>query len=245
MSAAIHKLLVPTEFPNIPGFEFSTKFVTSMVSGGDYFDIFSHQDRMRFGLLVASSSGHAMSALLLTVLLKATGAMAARQGAEPEVAMRTILEDLVKEMDISAAADLFYAVVDRRRYEMKYVRLGEVLAMTVSGEGEIKLLESSGTSVKVGSSPELVSHRLSLNPRDRLILCSRGVAEAKNLAGEPFGVERLTRFLSGSQRRGVHDIRNEILYQVSTFSQGGDVARDQTVVVVEVSDRVIKLAKNT
>ncbi|MEK7356718.1 MAG: hypothetical protein AAB250_09725, partial [Bdellovibrionota bacterium] len=38
MASLIQKSLVPTEFPNIPGFEFSTKFVPSPISGGDYFD---------------------------------------------------------------------------------------------------------------------------------------------------------------------------------------------------------------
>ena len=42
LASTIQKALVPTEFPNIPGFEFSTKFVPSAVSGVDYFDIFGH-----------------------------------------------------------------------------------------------------------------------------------------------------------------------------------------------------------
>ena len=49
MASLIQKALVPTEFPNIPGFEFSTKFVPSVISGGDYFDIFEHEDKFRFG----------------------------------------------------------------------------------------------------------------------------------------------------------------------------------------------------
>ena len=45
-AALVQKVLVPTEFPNIPGFEFSTKFIPSPISGGDYFDIFEHEDRL-------------------------------------------------------------------------------------------------------------------------------------------------------------------------------------------------------
>src|SRR4051812_3967350 len=48
IAGLIQKALVPTEFPNIPGFEFSTKFVPSSISGGDYFDIFEHEDKFRF-----------------------------------------------------------------------------------------------------------------------------------------------------------------------------------------------------
>src|SRR5580698_8296333 len=45
LAHVIQKILVPTEFPHISGFEFSTKFFPSHISGGDYFDIFEHQDR--------------------------------------------------------------------------------------------------------------------------------------------------------------------------------------------------------
>src|SRR4051812_36312955 len=61
---AIQRTLVPTEFPNIPGFDFSTKFLPSSKSGGDYFDFFEHQDKFRFGIVLSSASAHGMSALL-------------------------------------------------------------------------------------------------------------------------------------------------------------------------------------
>ncbi len=56
-------------------------------------------------------------------------------------------------------------------------------------------------------------------------------------------MERVTRsFLSGP-KRGVHELRNHILYEVQKFGQGSEPVRDQTLVVLEVKDKVIKLAK--
>ena len=69
MLSHVQKALVPTEIPTIPGFEISRKFVYGSKFGGDYFDIFEHEDKMKFGLLVASSSGYAMSALFLSLIL--------------------------------------------------------------------------------------------------------------------------------------------------------------------------------
>ena len=40
-----------------------------------------------------------------------------------------------------------------------------------------------------------------------------------------------------------NELRNEILYQVEKFASGRDLPHDLTVVVTEVKDRVIKLAK--
>jgi sigma-B regulation protein RsbU (phosphoserine phosphatase) len=76
-----------------------------------------------------------------------------------------------------------------------------------------------------------------------LILCTEGVVRALNAKGEEFGEERLYKTILAAPRLGVHDLRNEILYQVERFAAGRDLPNDATVVVTEVKDRVIKLAK--
>jgi sigma-B regulation protein RsbU (phosphoserine phosphatase) len=236
---------VPTEFPHISGFEFSTKFIPSSISGGDYFDIFEHQDRFRFGVIVSSSSGHSMSALLLSVLLKMTGQIESKRGSEPHEVLRDMQEQLVENLTEQDRADIFYALIDRRNFEMRFVRAGEVIALHQNAQtGEVRYLDSGLGPLGAGFVIPKSSETLFLNPRDRVVLCTRGVVEATNAVGEPYGLERVTRsFLSGP-RRGVHELRNHILYEVNRFAQGAEPIRDRTLVVLEVKDKVIKLAKS-
>ena len=245
LAHVIQKTLVPTEFPHISGFEFSTKFFPSAVSGGDYFDIFEHQDRFRFGVIVSSSSGHSMSALLLSVLLKMTGQIEARRGSDPHQVLREMHERLSENMDETDQADLFYALVDRRNYEMKYVRCGSMVALHQNAAtGEVQELDSGlGAFTREFAAPK-GSKVLALNPRDRIVLCTRGVIDARNAKGESYGMERVTRSFLTGPKRGVHELRNHILYEVQKFAQGLEPARDQTLVVLEVKDKVIKLAKS-
>jgi len=245
LAHVIHKALVPTEFPHINGFEFSTKFVPSHISGGDYFDIFEHDDRFRFGVIVSSASGHAMSGLLLSVLLKMTGQLEARKGSDPHVVMSDMHAQLKENMDSQDQADMFYALIDRRNFEMRYVRAGSLIALHQNfSTGEVQSLDSGLGPVEPEFQAPAASGSLFLNPRDRLVLCTRGVIEARNPEGEAYGMERVTRsFLSGP-KRGVHELRNHILYEVQKFGQGSEPIRDQTLVVLEVKDKVIKLAKS-
>src|SRR4051812_47916848 len=83
MALKIQKILSPVELPNIQGFEFSSKFIPGMKMGGDYFDIFEHNDKMKFGVIVTSASGYAMSALFLSVLIKLSSEIEARKGLPP------------------------------------------------------------------------------------------------------------------------------------------------------------------
>lgn len=246
MASLIQKSIVPTEFPNIPGFEFSTKFVPSPISGGDYFDIFEHEDKFRFGIVLASSSGYSMSALFLSVLLRMTGQLEARKGTPPDQILGLMAKELVPHIQSTDQANVFYGVIDRRGFELTYAGVGKATAMLLNYQtGKIQRLEWTTPPFQQTFAAEIKSSTLALNPRDRLILCSEGVSRAQNPKGEAFGEERLAKAILAAPRLGVHDLRNEILYQVERFAQGKDLPQDATVVVCEVKDRVIKLAKMT
>ncbi|MCM2282700.1 MAG: SpoIIE family protein phosphatase [Bdellovibrionaceae bacterium] len=245
-AALIQKALVPTEFPNIPGFEFSTKFVPSSISGGDYFDIFEHEDKFRFGIVVANSSGYGMSALFLSVLLKMTGQLEARKGGAPEKMLEFMARELIPHIQGQDKANVFYAIVDRRGFDLKYSCAGRVKALLFSyGSNKLQRLETGTEPFQSGFQGELKSGSVALNPRDRLILCTEGVLKATNPKGELFGEERLYKAILAAPRATIHDLRNEIFYQIEKFCAGRETPQDITVVVAEVKDRVIKLAKST
>jgi len=240
----IQKILVPTELPTIPGFEFSHKFLPSIKSGGDYLDIFEHEDRLRFGVIVSSASGYAMSSLLLTALLKFTGRMEARQGAGPHQILKHILGSLQPEMSEEDSVSLFYSLIDRRNFEVNFSFLGEIYVFHQDyAEQKVEFLTPPSTPFSKDTTLEFQKFHATLNPRDRLIIASRGIIEAENLEGEKFGQERLYQCLIDSPHKSVHQLRNKILYSVEKFSAGQKPPRDITVVVMEVKDRVIKLAQ--
>lgn len=244
MAHAIQRALVPTDLPNIPGFDFSTKYIPSAYRGGDYFDIFEHDDRFRFGMIIANSSGFAMSALLMSVLLRLTRQMEARKGTDPTKVLKQIVTDMEPSMEAGDSANIFYGMLDRRNFELSYSRLGTIVALHQSfPSGTLQVLETSGGAIAKGAKTVPKAKFLSLNPRDRLIFCTPGIIEAKSLAGEEFGQERLLRTIAAAPKQGAHELRNHILFEVQTFSGGQEPMADRTVVIAEVKDRVIKLAK--
>lgn len=245
LAHAIQRTLVPTEFPNIPGFEFSTRFLPSSKSGGDYFDFFEHQDKFRFGIVLSSASAHGMSALLLSVLLKMTGKLEARKGADPHLVVQAIAQEMAGEMEPDAKVDMFYALVDRRSFEMRFLRLGNIIAIVQpAGSHEFQILDSSGGALDQDFKAPKESKKIMLNPRDRVILFTRGILEITNPRGETFGLENVTRSLMSGPKRGVHEMRNHLLFEAQKFAQGQELPRDLTVLILEVKEKVIKLAKS-
>lgn len=253
-ASLIQKVLVPTEFPNIPGFEFSTKFIPSPISGGDYFDIFEHEDRLKFGVVLASSNGYGMSALLLSVLLKITGQQEAKRGLSPEKLLQAIAGELEPSLGTGPKgpdrANVFYGTLDRRNLNFAYSVAGSVFgAVLRASSGSLERLRAGDSAIEKGRGAIAGTlHEVALEAMDRVVLVSGGAMAAKNAKGETFGEDRLVRALSVKAPTGktgsgtVHDARNEILYAIEKHANGQDLPQDVTVVVFEVKDRVIRLA---
>jgi sigma-B regulation protein RsbU (phosphoserine phosphatase) len=245
VASQIQRVLVPTEYPNIQGVEFSTKFVPGSLRGGDYFDIFEHDDHLKFGILLSCSSGYTMSALFLSVLLKMTGQLEARRGAEPHIVLQKMIDELLPNMQQGKdRASLFYGVIDRRTFEMQYCQLGNNVALLVDGQtGKMTALAADAPPIAKGFKTELKCHKISINPLDRLVIASEGVAKTMNPSGEAFGLDRLSQAVTRAPKTGVHEMRNELLYQLEKFAESTEFSEDVTVIVTEVKERILKLAR--
>lgn len=241
---AIQHGLVPTEFPHIPGLEFSTKFVPSMERGGDYFDIFEHEDKFRFGIIISACTGHQLSSLFLSLLLKMTGQLEARKGIESNRVLQKMIASVGEQISERDRADLFYGVFDRRNFTFHYTSLGENVFLHHSvATNELALVKSPFPQFAKGFQHTLTEEVLPLNAKDRLIFCTPGVLEAQNPEGEEFGLDRVSKAVVAKIKGSVHDVRNEVLYQLEKFTGQANFSRDLTVLVIEVKDRVIKLAR--
>lgn len=244
MASLIQRILTPTEIPHISGVEFSTKFVPGTDSGGDYFDVFEHEDKLKFGIVMACSSGYAMSALFLSILIQMSSKIEARKGLSPEQVLQQMAREIVPNVSDKDQAHVFYGVMDRRNFELTFSSCGPIAAYHQREESDqwVRLEPCAPPFSKTFQQTPLKQSIL-MGPRDRLVLCTQGVTSARNGEGEEFGFERLLRALSEAPKTGVHELRNEILFQVERFTGLKEPLRDQTVLVMEVKDRVIKLAK--
>jgi len=245
MAQALQKFLSPTELPNIQGFEFSTKFLAGSRSGGDYFDIFEHEDKLKFGILISSATGYTLSSLLLSVIIKISSQIEARRGLEAHKVVALLAKEVVPHIQNQDRASLFYGVVDRRTYELQYCSVGDIDGFhQIYGRDSLQELLPTGPSLGRDFNTEPQSRTIQLNPRDRLILATEGLKISQNPLGVAWGGHGLTEAISKAPRQGVHELRNEILYTNQKYTGKEDPVRDQTLIVTEVKDRVIKLAKN-
>lgn len=240
----LQKLLSPTELPNVQGFDFSTKFLPGSRSGGDYFDIFEHEDKLKFGILISSATGYSLSSLLLSIIIKISSQIEARRGLEAHKVVALLAKEVVPNIQNEDRASLFYGVVDRRSYEIQYCSIGNIDGfLQVYGQDGLVELLPTGPSLSKDYNTEPQSKTLQLNPRDRIVIATEGLKMSQNSLGVNWGGHGLSESILRAPKQGVHELRNEILFSNEKYTGKTDPVRDQTLIVTEVKDRVIKLAK--
>lgn len=232
----LHKTMVPTDLPEFPGFSMSRKFAYGTKHGGDYFDIFPSNDKMKFGILLASSSSYAMSATFLSVLLQQTDILEGRKKATVTEIVKTLGEELKKIAPAQEQTQLFYAVIDRRHMTMSFSCIGQIAGLIQAPDELLKIISSDREGINQNAKSEYTSLEIDLKPGYRICLLSEGLLQVLD-QDELVAVAEET--ASGS----VHELRNQMFIQAQMKSGLEQPLKDQTVIVIEVKDNIVKLAK--
>ena len=196
--------------------------------------------------MISSCVSHILSSLLFSSRLRLMSQMN-----DKNLSPADVLQALVKEIsgqykmsDIPLNIDIFYAVMNRRTYRLSYCSAGKIYAFSYrSSTKQVQQLEPAVPDFNVNHLKELSNQKMSFNPRDRLILCSPGIVSAVNKKGEIYGIERLKKVIQTKIEPGPHSLRNEILYAVQSFTKNKKAPRDKSIVVMEIKDRILKLAQ--
>lgn len=232
----IYKYLSPTEMPQFPGFEFSRKFIYGSKFGGDYFDIFQHEDKMKFGVIISSATGYAMSALFLSLILKVSHIMEAKKGMSPA----KVIEHIGGELKVLAAekdqVQALYAVIDRRDWTFTFCAVGKIQGFFLTPDEPLRFISSSSVGLGPAQDPKYSEIKLNLEPKTKIILVTEGLMDILT-------PDEMAEIIQSTKVKSVHDLRNDLLVAAQIKSGLETPLRDQTVVVITVKDQIIKLAK--
>ena len=237
----IHKSFLPVDLPHTPHFRFSYKNqpATGGVSG-DFFDIIPLKDSMKFGILLSSCSSYALAALFLSSLLNSSSLFKEQQTAKDF--LWHLFDKIFPSLPKSEKVHIFYGIVNRRDFTLDYCLAGDIFAGLRRFNQPVTLFLPCSGTVQKENKPSFVSQTVPLHSGDALVICSPGVLERPNKKGKAFGKDSLTGILNNSRNLGVLELRQKILFYANEFAGGESFHKDQTVLALEVKERILKLA---
>jgi len=233
LARTIFSYLVPTQFPHISGFHFSTKYCSGMRFNGDYLDVFEHKDRFKFNLIMSASSGPTLTALLIAFLLKHGRDLGSNGAPKPKDFVEKVLTEIEDKQEKASDIQLACFLVNKKTYELTYKIHGSVFCFFQDGETE-QVTDFRDFKTAEG--------RISLKPHDRIVMASTGLISAQNSKGVVFSSTPVLESMAQMPvTKSVHDLRNDIFHKLDQHLEGRRPIQDVSLIVMSVENNIIKL----
>ncbi len=228
----IFKYLIPTQFPHILGFHFSTKFLSGIRFNRDYLDIFEQKERFKFNLILSSSTGPSLTALLIAFLLKYGRDLGDGTTPSPVHFINKVLEEIKGKKESISDIQIACMLIDKKTYKLTHKIHGEVCCFFQDGE--------TGKTVDFKDFDD--EKVIKLKPYDRIVIASPGLITVSNAKGAAFTSMPILKALTKTPlKNSVHDLRNDIFYRLDQHLGGRRPMQDVSLIVVSVDNNIIKL----
>jgi sigma-B regulation protein RsbU (phosphoserine phosphatase) len=228
---AIQTRLLPTEIPQIPGFEIATAWQASEQVSGDYFDVFPLPWDVT-ALCIADVSGKGLAAATLTSELRDAVRKFAPGAASP-ADLCTQVNQTLSRPGQTRYVTMFYGMLDSATRLLRYESAGHCLPLLVRGDGSVWFPASFSGLMGLFSHWLYQTQDVHLHEGDCLLLITDGILQAENRKGEEFGYQRLIAAVGSGPARSAEELGQEILAEVTKFS-GGKLEDDASLIVVRV-----------
>jgi sigma-B regulation protein RsbU (phosphoserine phosphatase) len=201
--------------------------------GGDLYG-FARPDDDHLGVLIADASGHGIPAAMVAIMTRLAFAQAARTNPHPGEVLAEMnhrLLDLADERFVTA----FYGVLDRKTRRFAYANAGHPFPFWYSARTKA-VAELPARGFLLGVMPEEVytERVVELEPGDRLVLFTDGVADCRDELGETFGQDRVRDLLPNLAAGTASQITEGYVRELNAFRGTAKPQDDETLVVAEM-----------
>jgi hypothetical protein len=200
VASVLRRSLAPVEVPRVEGLDIATFYRVAHQSedvGGDFFDIFGPTDD-DVTVLCGDVAGKGVEAAVSAKRIRNAVRTASMVDRSPAWVLGLVNRVLASEAD-SYSERMATAVCARLRREEDAVRVdlanaGHPPMLVVRADGTVEDVDAAGVALGLIDSGEYAEARVSLGPRDTVVLFTDGVTEARGV-DDMFGDERLRRLL--------------------------------------------------
>jgi sigma-B regulation protein RsbU (phosphoserine phosphatase) len=229
---AIQLGFLPKEIPQIAGYEIAGAWQPARVVGGDYYDVLAFGEDT-LGLCIADVAGKGMPAALLMSNLQAAVRGLASSTMSPEILCERLNTLIYRNIASDRFITFFYAQLDGASRQLRYSNAGHNAPIVAHRDGTHDRLDEGGSVLGIFQSQNFIAGTCTLQPGDRVLLFTDGVAEASLPEGEEFGDDRLIQLLRENCEASAEQLQKKILDTVGTFC-GGNWHDDATMIAIAV-----------
>ena len=236
LARRIQVAILPSQLPDLPGWELYGGNVPSRGVSGDYYEVLERDGGRECVLMVADVAGKGMAASLLTVSLQALSTGPIMDGLPPDEICASLSRLLYLRTPPEKYATAFLAVLEPATGRLRYTNAGHNPPLLVRGDGAVEELGSTGVPLGLLPQARYQAALAKLGPGDLLVLYTDGLVEACGSDGEEYGLARLQE--ACRRHRGERDlmaIADALENELEEFVRRAPFADDRTIVLARRS----------
>ncbi len=236
LARKIQQNLLPTQIPQIAGFDICGQMIPAMQVGGDYFDVIKVSDSKIF-VIVGDVSGKGLAASLYMTKLQTMMQLACTEDKTPKEILIEVNKKLYSSFERNWFVTMTAALFDKENNTVQFCRAGH-LPLMVAQNGTVKFYKSQGIGIGLEKgnifSKTLIEEKLSYTPGQVFAFFSDGITEAMNKNNEMFGEENLTHLIKQRSNKTSKQIIDEVWTSIQSFRGNVEPNDDMTIVLVKI-----------
>jgi len=229
----IQQMLLPSDFPQVQGYEIASYYEAAKEVGGDLFD-FVEVDKDTTGICVADVAGKGVPGSLIMTMIRTALRLEARGNKNPADVLSRVNRFVTDDMKRGMFVTMFYMILDSRNRIIHYASAGHNPMILYRGNSkQTYYLNPSGFPVGIQLpdislfDQKIEQDSIRLREDDLLVLYTDGVTEAMNPKRELYRDER---FLDAIRKNAQYDVsdfianvKDDIKHHTQGFPQNDDI----------------------
>jgi phosphoserine phosphatase RsbU/P len=232
LAARIQRALLPSPSMAPTGWDVRFHYQPAGMVSGDYCDLVETDSGLLF--MLGDVSGKGVAASMLMSHLHATF----RSLAEAGLPLDRMVEDANRIFCESTLAGQFATLVIGRAADdgsVEFVSAGHLPLLHIHVDG-VAAKDSTGVPLGMFCSARFPIHRLILERGDSVFLYTDGLTEARNRAGQEYGLQRIRALAAQHMGKAPDGLISECLSDLVSFGEGLKQTDDLTLLVVRRSE---------
>jgi phosphoserine phosphatase RsbU/P len=233
LARQIQRTFLPTQLPNLPGWDIDIRWRTARQVGGDFYDFIDLSDGS-IGLVIADVSDKGLAAALYMTVTRTLIRASVRELRSPARILEHVNDLLLYNSQSGLFVTAFYAILNPSSGIITYANAGHNLPL-ISRRKDRKVicLAQGGIALGALGEIELTDHQEVIEPGDCMLLFTDGATETFSPVGELYGDERLSIAFQNADVVTAKSVLDFIDADLDGFRLDEPVSDDITLMVVK------------
>jgi len=228
--------MLPSQPPDIPGYEVDVFFRGCEEVSGDFYDFIALPDGT-FGIIMGDISGHGVDAGIVMGMAKKAFSLRAQSGADPVTVAAQVNADIRPEMETATFITAIYGVLDPQQGIFRFVRCGHTFPIVFdAATGQVEEVASDGVVLGSLQDPMFTDKtqlmEIQLAPGDSVTFFTDGITEAMTADAEEFGADLTKEAIARHGPTTARGVIEGLIGAIQIFTGGHPQEDDNTLIVI-------------